>query len=84
MSSSRRNQSIDLQPKFSSVWRIFCWETFFEQTIDVLPCVNSLSCLVCCHRYFCIFTCVGPFFLSLLLLPKGFRNRLIKKIKLFK
>ena len=31
MNSLRRNQSTDLQPKFSSVWCIFCWGARFSR-----------------------------------------------------
>ena len=48
MNSSHRNQLTDLQPKFSSVWCIFCWEAPLSRLY------MSYLVLICCLVEFAV------------------------------
>ena len=82
MSSSHRNQSVDLQPNFSSVWCIFCREALLSRL--KMSYIVLIRCLFELLTLFLVYLHVSDYFSShCYRCPKAFLL-INKKVKLFK
>ena len=83
MNSLRRNQSTDLQPKFSSAWCIFCWKALlsilYMSYLVLIHCLGEFAVVVI-FIYLHMMDSRQMFFTYVfLLIATRFRNNLIKK-----